>query len=362
MTIQTVDFSFNPLALSTTEKAWNKPESSLSTRIYQAASSLVYDIYLKNPYDITIGNCSKLMNAKEPQSTLTKVGVSAAAVFGSLYTLMLYGATIHILGSSLAALGSRTGYNAIIKAAEATKAVGKNLFVSGAVPIYGVFYALPKHAILALPIYARAAADKIAFAANWTFQNVISPVWDQVVCPALKVLGKQLSYLAKEIGHALSVIAKTVATSAQYVFKNIIVPAWKEVVLPGLKFTGKAIHSAITTIVNSLHILAQETAKAASIVFQKAIVPAFNVLNELMVKAGNYLAAHVIKPLGMVLADIAGKVGQASQAVFDAVVVPIIEVVASSANALGNAVIDVKQQVWLVVNEVAARSRALFGV
>lgn len=459
MSIQQVDYSFNPFALNTTAKAWEDPTSSQSTRICRAAVNIAYDIYVKNPYDLTIGNCKQLFEAKVPQPTITKIGICSTAVFGGLYTLMLYGATFHVLGTSLAVLGSKTGCATLSRAAEATKALGKNLFVSGAVPIYGVFYALPKQIALTLPPLAQAVAAKISIAANWTFQHVLTPLWTQVIYPAAQIAEKALTFaaakigaalqkishavvmaaneimekviiplwqnailpalenighaaqfvmtkigsalqvieakviqsvrlvfqnvisplwhkailpglkafeggikfVAKEIGQALSTIASTVANTAQRVFLNFIVPAWNKLVSPVLTFAGKMLNEMALIVGESLQYLAEATTKAASFVFHRAIVPAFQLLNGLMLKAGNLLSKHVIKPLGVILGDVAVKAGQVFKVVFDSAFVPAIKVVTSSANALGGALIEFKQEVWQAINEAIVRSRAFFS-
>lgn len=406
MSIQNVNYSFHPIALSTTGKAWADTKNSLSTRICTAAANVAYDIYVKNPYDLTIGNCKKLKNTKEPPSIFTKVSVCTTAVFGSLYTLMLYGTTLHLLGASLGALGSKAGFSILPKVAQAVQILGKHLFLSGAVPIYGTFYALPKQIIIAIPLLANKIIIKIAIAANWTFQNVmtplwtkviyptaqliemgltfiatkmniafkaisqivvnianvlfkymltplwknalypalktmekaahfvitrlnstlqaiedkvvkilqlifqnvLSPLWNQTILPCLKMLGKATSYLAKEFRHILSVVASMVEKSVQFIFTNIIIPAWNKLVFPVLKFTTNIINQVVIIISQTANTLVQATAKTAFIIFEKAIIPTFNELSQLILNAGSFLSNDVVKPLEILLADVARKV------------------------------------------------------
>src|SRR5205085_1100697 len=64
---------FNPFALSTAKSAWNNPKSSLASRVCKSVAGAVYDIYVKNPYDLTVGNCKSLYNSPEAHSTKQKV-------------------------------------------------------------------------------------------------------------------------------------------------------------------------------------------------------------------------------------------------------------------------------------------------
>ena len=87
-------FSYNPFSLTSAQSAWNDQSGSCLLRGAKAFAGGVYDIYVKNPYDLTINNVKALINSPNPVPTKTKIAVVATVAFGTLYTLMLFGRSV----------------------------------------------------------------------------------------------------------------------------------------------------------------------------------------------------------------------------------------------------------------------------
>lgn len=394
-------YAYNPFAFSTAEDAWEDKKNLLPVRIYKGAVGAVYDICVKNPYDLTIGNCKKLINAENPQSTRTKVIVSATAAFAVLYTLMFYGMVFHLSGKCLQVLGSKTGYAAISRVGEASKTFGKNMFVAGAVPIYGLFYAVPKRIILAMPEITRFVVTKIAIAAKWIFQEVLAPLWRKVLFPAAQIIYKGLKFVVKKIEPVLKEICHLVASTAKWVFQHvlipfwkkallpllktihnaarlilteissvlnaivlkisrviswtfqqIIVPAWDNYVLPALRIIGPIIDSVVRTVGQTIQTLLQETVRVASFIFQAFIAPIFNGLAHFLLTVGTFLGDYVIKPFGSVLADLMGKVGDVFKYILNGAIIPAVKTISGSFNALSESVLDFKREIGQAINSI----------
>src|SRR5437660_1791510 len=103
----TPHFTYNPFSLSTAKAAWQNGNSSPLIKGCKVAVGAIYDIYVRNPYHLTVGNYNYLLNPPEPLSKKAKVAIGAAVILGALYTLMLYGMTLHLHGRGLQSFGSQ---------------------------------------------------------------------------------------------------------------------------------------------------------------------------------------------------------------------------------------------------------------
>jgi hypothetical protein len=317
------NFSFNPFTLSTARSTWQDPANSSLIKICKTTTAALYDIYVKNPYDLTIGNCMTLIRSTETQSTKIKLAVAAAVAFGSLYTLMLYGTTFHLQGRCLLALGSKSGIATLAKVGDAVKKLGTNFFVAGAVPIYGLFYALPKHIILSLPKIAHFVAAKIAFIAKWMFQNVLQPFWDKIMVPAARVITKTFSFVAAKIGVALKAIGNTIATMSKMVFKYVLKPFWEKALLPVLQSIGHAVHAIASTLGSALKSVGIKIAHTVQWVFQHVIIPFWKNIIVPVIDGIGHGIVYLTKGIGHMISSAADKVAQSAQLIFQHLIVPM---------------------------------------
>ncbi|NNM43979.1 MAG: hypothetical protein HKM07_06515, partial [Chlamydiae bacterium] len=229
----------NPFSLPSACAAWQNPDpdSSLVTRFGKTFSAGMYDIYVGNPYKMVVENTKELNKGWNSLSRLEKAAITTIVSLSSLYTLILYGSTLYLQGKWLLALGSHTSIALVEKIGAIVQKVGLGVFLTGAVPLYGLFYALPKYIITSIPTIAHFAytqitlalkmiAAKVAFVAQWTFQHTLAPLWNYVVVPVAKGIGHAVVLLTKGIAHAVSAVAHVVAQAAQWTFQHTLVPLW----------------------------------------------------------------------------------------------------------------------------------------
>lgn len=368
------DFSFNPFALNTAQHLWQSEKTPPIVKGVTAASGAIYDLFVLNPYNLTFGNCNTLITSQEPRSIQTKIAVCSAIAFGSLYSLMLYGTTIHLSGRCLLGLGSH-----FVKAGEILQKLGTNLFVAGALPIYSLCYAFPKYLAKTLPPVLDAVAAKMTVVGQWTFKNLLQPFWNRVIVPAAEIGTKALRFAAAKIGAALEVVGNKIATYSKLVFKEVLVPFWEKTLFPLLHKFGNTLHkiaTSLTPLLNNLkerivyaanwafqHLVTPAwnqvilptlksaerivkvaaemlkeatlaTVKTASMIFQKFIVPAYKESVLVIQAAGKYLDQNVIQPLSPLLKNAAQQVSQVSVKIFNTIIVPAAKAVAESARSI----------------------------
>lgn len=320
MSIQ--NFSFNPFALNHAKEAWNNQTSSLPVRALKSIGGAGYDIFVQNPYELTIGNCKKWIESDLSLPLTTKIAVVATVVFGSLYTLMLYGSTLYLHGKLTLAIGSATGFEAVIKVGEAIKTSGKYLFLSGAVPIYGIFYAGPKHLIQSLPKIARFVAEKISVVAKWVFHHLLKPIWDNVIVPIAKGIEIAVRFIAKYVSKAINALAEAISTIAQFIFKNILVPFWEKALFPALKAMVKAAQYIGTKIGSALQELGKAVARAALWIFNQILIPLWERGLFPLLKTISKAACFLANQIGSALIQLATTVARAAQWIFAHAIVP----------------------------------------
>lgn len=313
MSIQNI--SYNPFALSTAQTDWADTTTSLLTKASKTTASAIYDIYIKNPYDLTIGNCKTLINSSIQIATRTKIAAAATIAFGSLYTLMLYGASCHLLGSSLLAVGSASGLSILEKVGAAVQALGTNTFITGAVPIYAMLYALPKKILVSLSILAKIVADKIAIVASWTFHNLIQPT--------LSVVGDVLRFVGTQIKFVLDILGKTITTIAETTFKYVIKPFFQKVVFPLLHKFGNVIHFAYRSVSSVLEAIGSKVDLAIQWIFKNVVTPFWNhIVFPALSHLGNAIV-YLVKGVANVISAVADKVARSATWVIQNLIEPV---------------------------------------
>jgi len=390
------NFSYNPFSLSHATNAWNNNGDSTSVKIFKTIQGATYDILLQNPYNLSIGNCKKWMNSSNPLPLTTKVAIITTVIFSSFYTLMLYGTLTHLQGRAAISLGNKVGLDALVKVGEALKTFGKQLFLSGAVPVYGIFYAGPKYFIQSLPKVAQFIAEKISLAAEWVFDHVLAPIWNNtivplwnhVIVPIYNAIDTAVRFVASQISNAVIAVVEGIEKLVQFIFTNVLTPLW-EVLYPILKgigeviqFIGRKIESIIINIgsaieaavsfidrvvtqvarfvfenlllpiwklimlpINALQCVvkwvgnclsevAEVTKQAATFVFQRLIVPVFNFLHN-----------YIVQPLTAVLSFVADKITDIALAVFQYTIAPLLKAVKISADAISTCFWEINREI-----------------
>jgi len=333
-------FSYNPFSLSTAHQAYH----STSTPIVKAGKvtiGAIYDIFVKNPYDLTIGNAKTLAQTEKSLSLKTKVGVYATIFFGSCYALMLHGTSIHLQGRALAGAAAKTNLTAIGKVAEVLKEIGKRVFITGAVPVYGLFYALPKYIVLSIPKALTFVATKIAAAAKLIFHHVLHPLWTKVLAPAGHAVLTVIRFVATKIGETLQTMAKIVSTVAKAIFNHVMVPLWKHVIAPMLRGTVHVIKFVATKSSEILKAVSVKVFQASQWVFNHVLAPLWDNVIVPVAKTMANVIVYLAKAVAHAAAKVASMVAKSAQWFFSHVMVPIWNrVVIPTVNFLNNYVVQ----------------------
>lgn len=358
-------FYFNPFALSHAKRAWNDPEKTLPVKILKTMSGAGYDIFIENPYNLTVGNCKKWKSSDIPLSLTTKISVTATVVLGTCYTLMLYGTSFYLLGKVIALASNKFASPTLLKIGQAVEKVGKNIFLSGAVPLYALFYAAPKHLIQSLPQAAKFAAEKAFYAAKWTFTHVLTPLFERLVAaiqflspyvsnalkfladkvalasqfvyknmliPLLKGLQQAILFAGAKIGIALEAICKGVVQAVRWIFEKYFIPFVEKVIFPGVKSLGNALMNAIKNIAPAIDRLANAIVHAAGWIFTNALVPLWKSIGE----GTRYIGQYVIQPCISGLGYAIDKIGAVAHFVFNTVISPLASTIYSTASLVGS--------------------------
>ena len=328
---------WNPIALQTAKEAFGHREYSLPRRALGAVSGAVHDVLLKNPYDMTLGNVKRIFFTDSHRyTTAQKLAGCAAILFGSMYSLVLLGAEFALCAKGVVSLGVGVGSARLVQLGRAAQQLGEKILFSGAVPLYGALYALPKKVIECAPDAVRAVVtplvsalrsvirviapdasylcEKISIVAGWVFNHLLVPLWDlslrpvgmaiartisKVVCPiatqvaraaswvfttvlrplfqkailpVLTQIGRAILWTGDLLGRVLGTVAEKAATVARLLFTYVINPLWKTVLCPVLRVIGKVVSQLLSLV-------AQKTAEAASWLFKSVVVPLYrNVL------------------------------------------------------------------------------------
>ena len=216
-------------------------------KAYQLKSPLgmvkgaAYDLIIQNPYNLTFANYQI--------DTPSRVIKYTIIILSALYTSMLYGATIYVTAQSILALSPQ---NSLIKnLAIKVKKLGESLFMIGAIPIYGIFYAFPKYAIKELPKIVHNHLIKIS---NYIYENVFYPLWKTIILPTLTTIEKGLNltfyWIQKGFNFAIqwiqeksNLLITNINNLAITIFNHTLKPLWKKIILPILTIISKGINS-----------------------------------------------------------------------------------------------------------------------
>lgn len=277
--------------LDTSRQIWN--DSHTASGKLKAVMFAPVEVIVINPLRLTLGNIFVLKDQLHILSKWEKVGACAAIVFGTLYTMMLWGSGVMLLGKGIALLGTSTGLSPIVTVGEVVKSVGLKTFVAGGVPFYGLFYELPKQLYRVAPSVWRVVSEKVVAAAEWVFENILAPIWDKAIVPAANAIGKAYQFVADKLSVVLKPVANVISSTAKWVFHKVLTPIWNRALWPVLKAIGHACSYVAHAVGPALKAWADAVANAASIVFNKLFVPAGKAIAHAAVVTGNFLKQHV---------------------------------------------------------------------
>ncbi len=270
------NFAFNPFALLTAQNGWQAATNSPLTNLYNGVVNTLYDLYVKNPSDMIVGNVKALTKTAALCSTKTKIAVAATAVFSTLYYLMFFGTTFYFTGQCLFALGTKTNLIPLIKIGAIASKIGNNLFMSGAVPLYALFYALPKFLISSMPKVMNFLNEQITKIAHGVFNHVLRPIWNHFIDPAMRFASDVVKYCASKFEAGLKVTWDAICKLTETIFKKLLIPFWNHVIYPtlcGIKdlvhYTGKMFSAALDTLKSKI-------ASSCQWIFQNVLKPFWN--------------------------------------------------------------------------------------
>ncbi len=371
--------------------SWDTVSNTMPGKAMQMVGNTGYKIFLQIPYQLTIENGK---NALQSKSLSAKVIFAATAVLGSFYTLMLYGSAIHLQGRVAHAIGTKLNSDWIVKAGIVIERLGKNVFLSGAVPLYGIFYEGPKALIQSFPKIAKYVIEKVDLAAQWIFNQVlvplwekallpaikkideavryianiietafhklistiqstakwifnhiITPLWEKVLLPAIKKIDKVVCYIASNLEAAFLKLISTIKTTAQWIFNHIITPVWEKALLPALKVVDKAIGFVANQVGFALYHAGLAIHSTAQWIFNQCVVPAFNAMTIALNATLNFLSTYVIKPIAPVLTGVCNKISQVAKDVFHHAIIPIALTIRNQSFAIANGIVNAKKEV-----------------
>jgi hypothetical protein len=291
-------FNFNPVNLSTATHAWK--HSSGFSKVTNALKGAAYDIYAKNPYDLTIGNLQKAATRTPHLNALDKVAITSLILIGTCFSAMICGGSLYAFGAQTLSFAKAVESPILTTVAKTSTFYGEKLFLAGAVPLYAVSYELPRYLIKNAPKALSYIVEKIRKTANWTFSNIIKPIWDQAIYPTLNFAYTQIS---KAIDTACDIISKL----STYLFKNIIKPLWDKAIYPALNFVFTQISRAIDKacdIISKVSIYAFENIikpvfkgiEQASVWLAGKVAPVLKSISNAIEKVTIFLLENLIKP------------------------------------------------------------------
>jgi hypothetical protein len=177
--------------------------------------------------------------------------------------------------------------------------------------------------------------NKISVFGKQIFKEVLVPFWETTLFPLMHKFGNTLHKIYISLTPLLNDLKEKTVYVANWAFQHVLTPAWNQLILPALKSAGHMFKIGS----EMLKAAALETAKTASMIFQKFIVPAYKETVLIMQAAGKLLDQHVIKPLIPLLKNAAQQVSQVSVKIFNSIIVPTAKVVADSARFIFNTAI-----------------------
>jgi len=285
---------FNPFSLELAELGVRNGSNLFSKCIYGTVGALK-DLYIKNPYKITVGNLAQIGSCATTWGKVARIGVAFA---GSCYTLMLYGGSIGLLGKVIKKIPLPYAKDISSK----TEKLGEIVFLTGAVPFTGICYFLPKKIIESIPscitflkTYAVLAyhkainigkwtvqlvkgsiegvIKKIDSLVHWTFNNLLKPFFNNVLKPLYQSIVKACNYALEKLDLGVKWIGDRIKNLASFVFNNVLTPFWHRCVVPFAKAIIRGFEWVIKTSFNVLTTVMKKTVELFEYAFNNILKP-----------------------------------------------------------------------------------------
>lgn len=341
---------YNPFALNTARAAWGDKERSIPSRAINTVAGALKDIYIKNPYDLTLGNAQYAFSSQTEKTRWEKAAAAAIICIGSFYTLMLYGSTVNLAAKGVSHLGYRMGIQCLSDSGKTAQKISEIIFLAGAVPLYGAFYALPKIGIEQVPKWAALAGEKIQLAALWIFDNALTPLWVHGMQPILQTIGSAANIACQKISNyslwvfenclkpawsfaiepvfnamkqAVEFAAQKTAKLAYWIFENVLIPIQNRFLEPLGQVLVKIFRALGTTLDLAIQSVVRKSIECITWVFNKALIPCFNSVAHAASALGRVLVNYVVTPIGATLSKIAKKIALCANVIFDEVIAPL---------------------------------------
>ncbi|MEN9343523.1 MAG: hypothetical protein RLZZ453_310 [Chlamydiota bacterium] len=339
-----------------------------SNSIAGTICNVAYDVFVKNVYELTIGNAKRILFTPAP--FVEKIKGSAIFLFGVCYSFTLYGASVYCTGQFLTGLGSRVSLLYLPKIGSAVAAVGEKLFLAGAVPLYGICYALPKKIIDHFPDIFHFVAKQTARVAQSTIDYIIIPLWNHLISPVMKLIFKTIRIIA-EI--AEPVVDKLVDISSwlfKIFFRNVVRPIWTYVTVPVCKLT----YRVILVTKKTADVLFDKVEKVVVWALKTIIWPSIQLVARISLKIERALegvilpvirSVHAVFMYGM---DILGRMGTnlgakiavCAQYVFATCIVPVAQVVSRGFAAVAEKTYSASSAILTGIDTVWKNTSAFF--
>ena len=350
------NINLNPFRLTNTREQWNEKGISSASRVVKTGSSLVKELFVDNPTRLTVGNIKNGFFSPVQKTKLEKAAAIGAAAVGSIYSLMLYGSSTFFMGKSIVAAGEGTGIVSLTKVGAFFQLWGERIFLAGAVPVYGILYALPKKIIEFTPKIVEALAEKVMVAAQWIFKTVLVPIWDHVIYPILSLCDRVFTEIGKVLSSIGKALLEQITNVANWVFQNLIQPLWQHLVKPVLTSVGQIIDTVMVPVVK---FVAEKISVVANWLIDNVLGPVFQSVEIAAFYVGKLLLDHVILPLANhVLIPIAKLTASVVQLIFKNMIVPVSQMMGDVGDFVGARLYEICK----IVQEIASSGwRHLFG-
>ena len=314
----------NPFRLNTAVAAWNQPNKTFFLKAYNSIKGGVYDLFVKNPYELTTGNYRRFFSSENAakHSKIEKIAIGIIIALSACYTFLLYGITICINAQLLQSLGAIAGSAQIISVAKKINTIGEKIFLCGSVPIYGILYALPKQLLKFIPIACEKIIHIIISILKYVSKKIIVPIWQHILQPILLSIYKVIKWGVTLISKTIQYLANKIMQAATWVFNNVFVPIWKYILHPIIKNTYKAIRWTVSLICNTIQYLVNKIMQAAAWAFNHVIVPFWNYVLKPIIKNTYKAIRWTISIISNAIQYLVNKTIQAAAWIFNNSIVP----------------------------------------
>ncbi len=301
--LNNLDLFYNPFNLETASLAWNSAKNPIATRVFETIRNAAYDLYINNPYKLTIGNINKITTLNASLTLPQKIASGALISLGSCYSAILYGLSFYTLGGYLHSAGELIKSPLLTATADKISFVGEKMFLTGAVPIYAVSYVIPKYLIQNTPKALHQLVSFINKIALWTFTHIISPILQA----AHRVIIKAITLISA----VMRTIASAVTKLATWIFSHVISPL--------LQAAHRVITKAITLINAVMRTIASAVTKLATWTFTHIISPFLQAAHRIITKAITLISAAI--------RNIASSVTKIANWIFSHLISPVFQTI-----------------------------------